>query len=164
MELVLRQATEIGVHRFVAFRAQRSQYKLSAAQAEKRKERWSKIAREAMCQCGRMRLPEITVHHDVNELIAESARWSPGGEAGLKILTWEAERHQSLKRLWQEFPDCRRTLAVVGPEGGWTQDEVDRFRAAGFHLVHLGPRTLRLETAAIAFLSSAQVLWGDLGE
>ncbi len=76
MELVLRQATEMGVHRFVAFRAERSDYSLPGSQIDKRKERWRKITGEALCQCGRTRLPEILILPDTTELIARVfPRW-----------------------------------------------------------------------------------------
>ena len=61
MDLIVRQATELGVSRFIAFRSRRSQYSLGAADAAKRKERWLKIARESICQCARAALPEILV-------------------------------------------------------------------------------------------------------
>lgn len=164
MDLVVRQATEIGVHRFIAFRAQRSQYGLGGAQSVKRRERWEKIAREALCQCGRMKLPEIDVLSDVPEFISHVMK-TEGHEAGcgLRIVAWEEERRQSLMELWRSFPKCRDVLVVVGPEGGWIQSEVEQLGQAGFHSVHLGSRTLRFETASLALAVSAQLLWGDLG-
>jgi 16S rRNA (uracil1498-N3)-methyltransferase len=164
MELVFRQATELGVRRVAAFRAERSQYGLSEAKRSRREERWLKIAREALCQCGRAAIPEITFLADVTELLRKSREWQEGVETGgLNILALETEREQSLLSLWQKFPACRQVLIIVGPEGGWTLDEMERFRESGFHQVHLGPRILRLETAATAFLTAAQLLWGDFG-
>ena len=55
-------------------------------------------------------------------------------------------------------------LVVVGPEGGWSKGEAEQFVGAGFYSIHLGPRTLRLETAAVALVAAAQLLWGDLGK
>jgi len=165
MELVLRQATEIGVHRLIAFRAQRSQYGLSGAQAAKKRERWEKIAREALCQCGRMRLPEIHLLSDVPEFISQVMKSEGHDEGcGLRIVAWEEERRQNLLGLWRSFPECSELLVVVGPEGGWTPGEVEQFERAGFHSVRLGTRTLRFETAALALVTSAQLLWGDLGQ
>jgi 16S rRNA (uracil1498-N3)-methyltransferase len=54
-------------------------------------------------------------------------------------------------------------LALVGPAGGWEPHESERLLEAGFESVSLGPRILRAETAAIAAVTSLQVLWGDLG-
>ena len=75
MEWIVRQATELGVQRLVAFRSARSQYGLDGDQAEKRRERWSKIAREALCQCGRIVLPEIVFLPDVASLIESASAW-----------------------------------------------------------------------------------------
>jgi 16S rRNA (uracil1498-N3)-methyltransferase len=163
MELVLRQATEMGVFRFAAFRAARSDYILSAAHRDKRKERWTKIAGEALCQCGRMRMPEIAVCEDTSDLISTSSGWEKGQGANLKVLAREDHEGRGLTSLHRVHPTCSQMLLVVGPEGGWCRDEAEEFAHAGFHVVHLGPRTLRLETAAIGLLAAAQLLWGDLG-
>jgi 16S rRNA (uracil1498-N3)-methyltransferase len=163
MELVCRQATEIGIKRFVAFRAKRSQYGLSEQQARKRVERWSKIAREALCQCGRGRLPEMGVFADVGELISASSSWRKTGNEGLKVLACEGGWKQSILELKRRVPVCGHMVAVVGAEGGWTDEEIEQFGSGGYHAVHLGPRVLRLETAAVALLSSVQLLWGDFG-
>jgi len=164
MELVIRQATEIGVHRLIAFRTQRSQYALSDAQAEKKRQRWEKIAREALCQCGRVKLPEIHLLSGMPEFVSnvmKSREDEP--DSGLRIVAWEEERSQSLVGLWRSFTECGEVLLVVGPEGGWSQGEIQQLKGAGFHSVHLGTRTLRFETAALALVTSAQLLWGDLG-
>lgn len=162
MDLVLRQATELGVHRFLAFRAQRSQYGLSGSQEKKRRERWLKIAREALCQCERTRLPEIMLLSNVSECISTVSCWERNEKRLLKILALEKKLSDSLLKLWQKVPACQELLLVVGPEGGWTENETTLFTEAGFDPIRLGPRTLRLETATTAFLASVQLLWGDL--
>ena len=164
MELVLRQATEMGVHRFVAFRAERSDYSLPGSQIDKRKERWRKIACEALCQCGRTRLPEILILPDTTDLIAGISALVNEGERGLKILAKEQAERQGLLSLFRAHSRCREIMMVIGPEGGWSEREGDQFVAAEFYPVHLGPRTLRLETAAVAVLAAVQLLWGDLGD
>mgnify|MGYP001409777614 CR=1 FL=1 len=163
MELVLRQATEMGVQRFIGFRAERSDYHLLGPHVERRKERWLKIAREALCQCGRMRLPEIAVLSDSAELISGADLWGSTEGRGIKILAREEGERWGLRFLHLQYPACRRMLVVVGPEAGWSRREGEQFIQAGFHSVHLGPRTLRLETAAVSLLAAVQLLWGDLG-
>jgi 16S rRNA (uracil1498-N3)-methyltransferase len=162
MDLVLRQATELGVQRVVPFRAARSQYRLSDQQSSQRTLRWLRIAGEALRQCGRICLPDIEALSDVGALIARLPVWGLAGDDSLRILAWEDECQQGLLSLWEEFPDCTKVLLVVGPEGGFTPEEVEQFGTSGFRPVHLGPRTLRLETAATALMTSAQLLWGDL--
>jgi 16S rRNA (uracil1498-N3)-methyltransferase len=163
MDLVIRQATELGVHRLVAFRSLRSQYGLSQRQAETRKVRWLKIAREALCQCGRIQLPEIFLVNDVAALVETARNWYDTCSPSLKVLAWEAEKHRGLRSLWQERPECRDVLLVIGPEGGFAAKDVEPMVKAGFHTVQLGPRTLRFETAAVSLIAGAQCLWGDLG-
>jgi 16S rRNA (uracil1498-N3)-methyltransferase len=162
MDLVMRQATELGVHHFLALGAKRSQYNLSETQKRKKKERWLRIAREALCQCGRIQLPEISLLSDVSQCIKFAMDWEKEHNNLLKILALEKETSSNLIELWQETPECDRIMIVIGPEGGWTSHEAEQFKEAGFHTVCLGPRILRLETAATAFLTSAQLLWGDL--
>lgn len=162
MELVVRQATELGVARFVAYPSSRSQYSLSSAQMDKRRQRWLKIAQEAICQCGRGKLPEVHIAAD----FADFLRWVEANvnrDQALRLAAMEGERRTSLGDVWRAFPACRQLLTVVGPEGGWSEQEWSAFTRAGFHQVHLGPRILRLETAAIALITLAQHLWGDLG-
>ncbi len=164
MDLVLRQATELGVQRLVPFRAARSQYGLNGKQLIQRTARWLRIAGEALCQCGRTRLPEIEALPHAKALFAKLGPWGLADIDTLRILAWEEEREQGLLSLFKEFPDYRKLLLVVGPEGGFTSDEVADFKGSGFRPVHLGPRTLRFETAATAFIATAQLLWGDLAQ
>ena len=161
MELVVRQATELGVARVVAYPSSRSQYSLSPAQMEKRRERWLKIAREAICQCGRGKLPQVHIAVDFWDFL----RWAEANverDQALRLVAMEDARRISLGDIRRAFPACRQVLAVIGPEGGWSEEEWSAFSRAGFHQVHLGPRILRLETAAIALVTLAQHLWGDL--
>lgn len=163
MDLMVRQATELGVSRFIAFRSRRSQYGLGAADAAKRKERWLKIARESICQCGRAALPEILVVPGVSELAELAREWEQAEEI-LKLLALERGGGETIPDLRSSHPSCRKALVVIGPEGGWDPEEADQLLVHGFHAVRLGPRIMRLETAAAALITSAQLLWGDLGE
>lgn len=163
MELVVRQATEMGVHRFIAFPAERSGYRLPGAQMAKRSERWRRIAREALCQCGRMNLPEIQIFPDLAQFVSGPCSVLAAEGRGMRILAREDGERSSLPALFESCRLCREMLVAVGPEGGWSQREGELLVEAGFHPVHLGPRTLRLETATVALLAAVQMLWGDLG-
>jgi 16S rRNA (uracil1498-N3)-methyltransferase len=163
MDLVVRQATEMGVLRLAVFRAARSQYGLAGMQAEKRKERWQKIAGEAVCQCGRTKVPEIEVLEDLGHFL-KSAGESADRDA-LKIFALEGVPGAKLNSPASEAGSgVRRILAAIGPEGGWEKAEISTLTGAGFRPVSLGPRILRLETAAVALISSVQFLWGDMGD
>ncbi|MEN6441812.1 MAG: RsmE family RNA methyltransferase [Syntrophobacter sp.] len=161
MDIAVRQATEMGVRRLAVFRASRSQYALHERIIDKKVGRWAKIAREAMCQCGRTRVPDIAVFEDTNHFLGNTGE--QGGKA-LKIFALEGERNRSLELLRGSRSLCDHIVAVVGPEGGWDQPEIEGLMSAGFQPVHLGPRILRFETAVVAMVSLIQLLWGDFGE
>lgn len=161
MDLVLRQGVELGIRRFVAFPSERSQYGLSGEREQRKLERWRRIAREALCQCGRTLLPEIRCCANLNRfLTAVEGDWPP---TALPILALETGDRRSLKDLVDHQPLPAAIIALVGCEGGWTEAEADQLQSAGFRAVTLGPRVLRLETAVTALLSAIQLLWGDLG-
>jgi len=163
MDLVVRQAAEMGVFRLAFFRALRSQYGLRGKPAEKKKERWSKIANEAICQCGRTKRLEIEIFEDLGHFLTSFEGDERAAEHTLKIFALEHESGEGLKNLRsQAGPDIHRVLAALGPEGGWDKVETSALIGAGFKPVSLGPRTLRLETAAVALISSIQLLWGDM--
>jgi 16S rRNA (uracil1498-N3)-methyltransferase len=79
----------------------------------------------------------------------------------LKLVFWELEEKRTLKDI--ELDAQPRSVAVlIGPEGGFTQDEIERAGQYGFQTVSLGPRILRAETAPVVALALLQSLWGDL--
>ncbi len=80
----------------------------------------------------------------------------------LKILLWEDEDKGDLKKLLTSVSPAPHVFVIVGPEGGFTMNEIDRAKDAGFHIVSLGNRILRAETAAVSLLSIIQYEWGDL--
>ena len=164
MEQVIRHATELGVQRIAFFRARRSQYGLKGDKMDKKRERWEKIAREALCQCGRAWLPEIVVFQETEDFLRDVSEWETFGPCGLKLVALETAAEESLVSLKHAVPFCEQVLVVVGPEGGWTVEEVNLFKHYALRCVHLGPRILRLETAALAIVSCVQLLWGDFGQ
>src|SRR5262249_23384952 len=128
--------------------------KLGAERAAGRTARWAGIAEEAARQCGRADLPEIVEVSPLDGALAAAAGW--------RLLLDEAERTVSLRALLPAVPPPVVTVAV-GPEGGFTPDEVAAARAAGFAIGGLGPRVLRAETAALAALAILGFAVGDLG-
>ncbi len=162
MDLIVRQAVEMGAMRLAVFRASRSQYGLNGKQAEKKKDRWFKIAAEAICQCGRARAPEIEIFEDLDPFLASA---DEDGNAGrtLKMFAQEDGSGAALVDLRHRAgPEMQRVLALIGPEGGWDSGESSSLIGAGYTPVSLGPRTLRMETAAVSLVSSIQLLWGDM--
>ncbi len=137
-EWIVEKATELGVSRIVPVESERSETGLLAA-AQKRVERWRRIARESSQQSRRDRLPEI-----------DEPRKLRGFEfAGQKFRLEE----QGGSLLRDASPDNGPTAVLVGPEGGWTDAERERLDASGWSRASLGPMILRAETAAIAAIA-----------
>ena len=156
MEWAIEKATELGVARVVPLLARRTEKHLALA-AEKRVERWRRIAREATQQSRRSDVPEIASPMKLQDaLVAFDG-------ATRKLLLAETERENSLARALENrnSADAPQDVALaIGPEGGWTQEEMELFTRRGWQHVTLGPRILRAETAAIAAVAIAAALFG----
>jgi len=158
MDFVVEKATELGISRIVPFASVHAVAKLDAARAEKRAGRWQKIALSAAKQSGRARVPEILPPSEFRDFIAQGS-----GDA-LKLLFWEKETAETLNHVHAAQPAPPSVVAVIGPEGGLSDEEAALATEHGFYTVSLGRRILRAETAAVAALSIVQFLWGDLGQ
>ena len=150
MDFVVRKAVELGAAAIVPLLAARSQA-LPAERAERRVAHWRQVAIAACEQCGRNRVPEV-------RNVVAFGEWceAPDGCAGSAILDFDARR--SLAAHASAEPP--HTVAV-GPEGGFTPDELRYANARGAVSVHLGRRVLRAETAAIAALATLDAIAGD---
>ena len=156
IDLVIEKATELGVQTIVPFVSAHTVPRLDEGKIERRAGRWGKIAVSAAKQCGRTHIPKILRLHDFQGLVRQ-----PRADM-LKLLFWEKEAQQTLKQVQEKEPDARAVLLVIGPEGGFSFDEAKAAQQHGFEPIHLGRRTLRAETAAVAAMSLVQFLWGDL--
>src|SRR5579859_13506 len=146
MEWAVEKAVELGCSRILPVLADRTEKHLAQV-AGKRVERWRRIALEAAKQSRRSDLPEIADPLRLPQVLAEKP-------AAHRILLSETEEDQSLLRILQAGSAARGDLALaIGPEGGWTPAEIAAFKHAGWQSATLGPRILRVETAAIAALS-----------
>jgi 16S rRNA (uracil1498-N3)-methyltransferase len=139
MEWAIEKCTELGGMRIVPVIAHRTNAHLAPASA-KRAERWRRIAQQASEQSRRAAPPEI-----VSPLKLREAATLPGA---LRIVLSESEQQTHLRDL--AVPREGEILLAIGPEGGWTQDELEIFRNAGWISASLGSTILRAETAAIA--------------
>jgi len=146
MEWAIEKCTELGVARIVPAIARRSDSHLVSA-STRRVERWQRIARQAAEQSRRTEPPEIASPAKLSEIM--------NARAGLRIVLAESEEQISLRDVLKpDAVDDGVTLAV-GPEGGWTEDELRSFQQAGWISVSLGNTILRAETAAIAAVAVA---------
>ncbi len=154
MEWAIEKCTELGVARIVPFTARRTDAHL-AASAAKRVERWRRIAREASEQARRAAPPEVADPVKLREVLALAGKQ--------RIVLSEAERAVSLRELCgvgapsagsgQAPARDVSLILTIGPEGGWTNEELQAFTQAGWRSASLGATILRAETAAIAALA-----------
>jgi 16S rRNA (uracil1498-N3)-methyltransferase len=139
MEWAIEKCTELGVSRIVPVFARRTDAHLASA-STKRVERWRRIAQQASEQSRRASPPEIADPVKLQEAVE-----LPGA---VKIVLAESEHRMRLRDL--QISSDGEILLAVGPEGGWAEDELERFQTSGWTLASLGPTILRAETAAIA--------------
>ena len=151
MEFVIQKASELGVTQLFPVITERSQIR------ETRKlQRWQKIAEEASRQCGRAAVTRI---FEPQDLEAVTPSFDDSGPAGL--IFWE---HAGLpfSSSLEKCSGKKKIILLIGPEGGFSEKEVSSAAEKGFHVTSMGKRILRAETAAIAAISVAQYVLGDL--
>ncbi len=156
MDYLIQKATELGVERIIPFLSSRSVPLLEKSKKPRRHQRWERIAIEASKQCGRGVVPEIESLRDYRQMLQKA---SPDN---LRLILWEKEGAK-LKEVLKRQEEGKRIFFVVGPEGGFSEAEVDEAKGAGFTPVTLGERILRAETASLCLLSILQYERGDIG-
>lgn len=151
MDYTVQKAVELGVHAIVPVFSARAVVQLKGERLDRRTSHWQAVAVSACEQCGRNRVPDVQPPLPLNTWLANI-----GSVANAFMMDPESSRALS------DFtPACDQAMVLSGPEGGFTAQEADAARQAGFVGVRLGPRVLRTETAAIAMLAALQTLWGD---
>lgn len=152
MDDVIRHATELGVSGFIPLKCERSIVKLDQKKTASRMNRWNSIAKSAAMQSGQPDVP--FVHEPCTPAQAVASLENPTAV----IVCWEEERSTSLKAAIQDAlastgtsPEKAVIVLAVGPEGGFSEREVEMMKEAGFnsYSVTLGPSILRTETAGI---------------
>jgi 16S rRNA (uracil1498-N3)-methyltransferase len=141
MEWAIEKCTELGVSRIVPVIARRTEPHLAAA-ASKRAERWRRIALQASEQSRRTTPSEIVAPLKLQE--------AANLAGALRIVLAESEQRTQLRDAFASPPIEGEILLAIGPEGGWSGDELHLFQKSGWITASLGPTILRAETAAIA--------------
>lgn len=149
MDFIVQKAVELGVSCIVPLLTERSNVRLDAERAEKKRQHWQAVVVSACEQSGRNRIPIVQPIISLIDWLpqVQAARrliLSPQGEAALEPLSIDAS-----------------AVLLVGPEGGLSQKEESLARQQGFASLQLGPRILRTETAALAALAVLQARFGD---
>jgi 16S rRNA (uracil1498-N3)-methyltransferase len=150
-EWMIEKATELGVAKIIPLQTARTERGLERA-AQKRIDRWRRIALEASQQSRRAFLPELEEPSDLQQALSLAAthRYALDETPGVPALA-------------AALPPARAAsdsvAILIGPEGGWTDEERQAFTAAAWTPVSLGPLVLRAETAAIAALAIVGAAW-----
>jgi 16S rRNA (uracil1498-N3)-methyltransferase len=163
-DLVIQKATELGVKRIVPLATERADVRLrDSDDANRRATRWRRIAREAAKQSGRALVPEVAAPLIFDSLLMMSAVSEADDSTNVARLMFSEREGRSLDEATNSLRgQPREIIALVGPEGGWTDGEIGLAREAGWEIVTLGGRTLRAETAAIVVITLLQHRFGDL--
>ena len=144
MDALLEKCTELGLARLVPMVSERSVVDPTDRQ-ENHLVRWRRTVVEAAKQCGRTRLPEITA-----VLTFDAAVQAAASGSGARLIASPEPDAVTLKEFASPLPPGQSITAFIGPEGGFTPEEVSLARRNGCTPVSLGPRILRVETAAMA--------------
>lgn len=151
MDYTLQKAVELGVNRIVPVVTERCNVQLSGQRADKKLAHWQGVIISACEQSGRRTMPVLDNIISFDEMLSEF-------DSGSRLIL-EPTAEIGFKRL----PPQTETSLVIGPEGGFSESEVEEAINNGFQAIQFGPRILRTETAAVSALAVLQTLWGDLG-
>ena len=150
MDFALQKAVELGVACIQPIIAERSTFKPQSSRLRNRQSHWQRVIAQACEQCGRADLAELCQPRESREWMADNR--------GAVLLSADAEVSLS------DVPIAQSEVAVlIGPEGGFSDDEMRTARDSGLTAARLGPRTMRTETAAVVALTVLQFREGDLG-
>ncbi|KTD07664.1 16S rRNA (uracil(1498)-N(3))-methyltransferase [Legionella jamestowniensis] len=151
MEIVIQKAVELGVSSITPLLSERSVVRLDEERMEKKLAQWQAIAIAACEQCGRNQVPKIEASLYLNDYLQRHLH-------ALKFVL-----HPDMGKSWRDYQILTDNIALlIGPEGGFSAQEIEQILSYNFNPLSLGPRVLRTETAAIAALSVLQAICGDL--
>lgn len=158
MELIIQKGTELGVARFVPVITFRTVVKLEGeTDARKKQERWQRIAMEAAKQSRRGKIPVVEPPIKFTHALEDM------GKCSLAIMPYEGEKSRSIDSIPGKRGDYGKIGIMIGPEGGFEQQEAEDARQRGIHILRMGPRILRTETAGMAATAILMYRFGDLG-
>ncbi len=149
LETVVQKSVELGASHIVPFESSRCIKRPAAEKLAKIAERLNRIAEEAAKQCGRTKLPTVSLMQRLSDVTEAIPSFD------LAVFCYENEKTRSLKSALEDYgKKTGRVAVIIGPEGGFSPEEAERIISAGAACVSLGPRILRCETAPDYCLSS----------
>lgn len=158
MDLIVQKNTELGVSHITPIITKRVIVKTELKEYKKL-DRWNRIALEACKQCKRSLIPTIEEPLEFDDLLAKL------NEFDLVLVPYENAENHGIKYVMNNIDiKCVRSVAIIiGPEGGFEEDEIKLLRENGSYVITLGPRILRTETAGFTAVSLISYELGDLG-
>ncbi|MDT8901963.1 16S rRNA (uracil(1498)-N(3))-methyltransferase [Anaeroselena agilis] len=156
LEYIVQKAVELGAAAVWPLACENCTVRYDAAKQVSRRERWQKIAAEAAKQCGRDVVPAVAPVRPLADALAEA-----GADTEI-IMLYEGQGGEPLRAILAGG-GASSYLLLVGPEGGFSLEEVALCRERGARVATLGPRVLRTETASLAALAIVMYEKGDLG-
>lgn len=160
LDLIIQKGTELGACGFIPVQMERSVVQWDAKKSAKKLARLQKIAKEASEQCHRNKIPEIYQMMNLKQLVETSEAFD------VKLFAYEEEAkvnvYSSLGDILMHVNIEDKVLLCIGPEGGFSEKEVNELKESGFLPVRLGPRILRAETAPIYALSAISYHFEEL--
>jgi 16S rRNA (uracil1498-N3)-methyltransferase len=149
---IVRDAVMMGVDAIQPVLTARTDVPAAAFTRGRRLDRWHRIAVASAKQCGRAVVPPVLAPCPLQDVLQ-------AGRPETGVILVEPAAEPAGTGSWPPAPLSGSALLLVGPEGGWTEAEVDEALSAGFLAVSLGPRTLRADAAALVALSVLQHVW-----
>lgn len=157
MEYIIEKCTELGIDSICPVVTERTVVKVDSADAaEKKLERWRKIAAESVKQCARGAIPCVYDIYSLDETVGLIKCLD------LVIVAYEGEKEVSLKEVLSENKDVSSVGIFIGPEGGFAPSEVEFLKSLGAKTVTLGNRILRTETAGQAVLAAVMYEYDEM--
>jgi len=158
MDLIVQKNTELGVKEITPIITKRVVVKTELKEFKK-VDRWNKIALEASKQSKRSLVPKINVPIEFEQLLEELTHMD------LVVVPYENQEGYGIKKLTRsiEKKNINKVAIIIGPEGGFEENEISKLKEIGAEIVTLGPRILRTETAGFVCLSLIMYELGDLG-
>lgn len=150
MDFTIQKAVELGVTEITPVITERCGVKLNAERQQKRLQHWQGVIISACEQCGRNRLPVIHAPVSLSE-------WLRTVNTARRFLL-----HPGEAKAFSDIQPETTISLLIGPEGGLADNEISLAKDHDFQAIHMGPRVLRTETAALAAITQLQTLWGDM--
>ncbi len=155
IDLIVEKGSELGLTTLVPLYTERTVVR--EGRTETKRSRWGRIAEAAARQCGRRVLLDIQPPQSLSDFCVAYQ------SAPTKLMSWEGELQRGIRDVLEAPTPTGAVAVLIGPEGGWTAQEVGQAWAHGFVTVSLGPRMLRTETAAVTLISLIRYAQGELG-